>query len=238
MQSLWDKALTAILVLAAVAIAVVLVQRQFLAQPLAREARIAAYDADWRAALPAGRSVGNPAAPVRVVVFSDLQCPFCRRFHTSLTAALNKYPDSVSYSFVHFPLGGHEYAFGAAQVAECASLSGRFSSALDFIFANQDSLGARELSWFAEGAGIADSAGWAQCMADTTNHRLIHRGLAQGARMAVIGTPVVFLNGWRYPGTPNGVDFARAVDALLAGQTPYPDFPAFAIRAEPTGGLK
>ena len=66
-------------------------------------------------------------------------------------------------------------------------------------------------------------------MSDTTVPVRVAQGLAQGATMNVIGTPVVFLNGWRYPGTPSKEEFLEAVDALLDGRKPNDEFPASAL---------
>lgn len=230
MQTIWDRTLSSLLTIGALAIAAALVHREFFAQPPTSQPRVAAYDSDWQDALPAGRLVGNPLAGVKIVVFSDLECPFCQRFHGLLGRAQARHPDSLSYSFVHFPIPGHAFAPAAAHLAECASRSNKFAEAIDFIFANQDSLGTRDWQWFARGSGIMDSAGVAACLADTAMTGMISRGIDQGQKMNVTGTPAVFLNGWRYPGLPPEDEFMKAVDDLVAGKRPYPAFPVDAIR--------
>lgn len=227
--SLWDRALTLVLTAAAVAVAALLIRREFF-PPTPQ--RLATYAEDWRDDLPMTRVFGNPEAQVIIVAFSDLECPFCRNFHHSMRTALARHPDKVGFVFVHFPLPVHTQALEAARAAECAAAVGHFGEALDYIFANQDSLGKRDWTWFAEGAGVTDASTFDECMAVTTTPEQVQLGLTLGAARGIRGTPTVYLNGWRYGGTPMDVDFQRAVDELVAGRKPYDDFPTSAINAQ------
>ncbi len=231
MHSILDRLMGPLLTLSAVVMAGVLVHSEFFAAPDPPRRRSATYDPDWREGLPAGTLVGNPKAGVTVLVFSDLECPYCRAFHTTLTTVLAKHPEQVNYSFAHFPLSGHRHALEAARTVECAGRTGQFSQAIDFIFAHEDSLGLKPSRWFAEGAGVKDLEAWTACMADPVVPPSISAGLAQGEKMGLTGTPLVFLNGWRDPGTPIELEFLGAVDSLVAGKKPYAQFPASAIRS-------
>lgn len=55
---------------------------------------------------------GNKDAPVSIIEFSDVQCPFCQR-HTNnetLDMVLEKYGDEVNVIYGHFPLSFHQNA--------------------------------------------------------------------------------------------------------------------------------
>lgn len=227
---MWDRVLSTVLTLAALTIAGVLVHREYSAAPSSSGQQTPGFAADWRDALEVAHHVGDTTTPIRIVVFSDLECPYCSSFHTTLKKALLSYPDMVSYSFAHFSLGGHTFAMEAARAAECASASGGFATMVDFIFANQDSLGLRDWAWFAAEAGVADIAEWSACMAESATPRIIQQGLDQGAKMNVKGTPVVYLNGWRYPGAPAETEFLQAVADLVSGKKPYDSFPSKEVR--------
>ena len=76
------------------------------------------------------RTLGSRDAMVGIVEFSDYQCPYCRRFHTEVFAALrHKYIDSgkVLYSYRDFPLSFHPEAKPAAIATNCAGEQGRES---------------------------------------------------------------------------------------------------------------
>jgi len=225
MNALWEKGLSLVLGLAAVSIAGVELHREFAPRAPERGANPARYQSDWRNMLPAARFIGDRDAPITIVEFMDLQCPFCRRFNSAVAAARATYPNQIATAFVHFPLAGHGQAHAAAHAVECAGTFGKFATTVDVLFENQPFLGKRPWSAFAAGAGVADTAAFAKCMADSTTSGNIDVGLALGKKIGITGTPTIFLNGWRYVGAPSDTELVRAVGDLLAGKRPYKGFP-------------
>jgi len=183
MQTLWDRALSAILAIAAVALASVLVHREFFQQPPTGER--SRFEADWGQALSASHLLGDRSAPVAIVEFTDLECPFCRRFHSSLLKIRDRYPTEVSYSLIHYPLAQHAHSLAAARAAECADHAGKLPEALDVIFAQQDSLSNADWRWLARPLGLGADDRFASCVADTTTPPLVKAGLAVGSRMGI-----------------------------------------------------
>jgi protein-disulfide isomerase len=71
---------------------------------------------------PAGRPArgGGPNAPVVIVGFDDLECPFCAKMNEELfPAILNRYKDQVRIVYRDFPLDQHPWAMHAAVDANC-----------------------------------------------------------------------------------------------------------------------
>lgn len=67
---------------------------------------------------------GDLSAPVKIIEFSDLECPFCKRFHPSLKMIMEKYGanNQVAWIYRHFPLDSiHSKARKEAQATECAN---------------------------------------------------------------------------------------------------------------------
>jgi protein-disulfide isomerase len=81
---------------------------------------------------------GNPNAPVKVIEFSDLECPFCQRFHFTMQQVVEDYGDQVAWVYRHFPLVQlHSKASKEAEATECAAELGgndAFWTYLDVIF--------------------------------------------------------------------------------------------------------
>jgi protein-disulfide isomerase len=69
---------------------------------------------------------GDISAPVKIVEYSDLECPFCKRFHTTMQDVVKSYDGKVAWVFRQFPLAQlHPKAVKEAEAAECvASLGG------------------------------------------------------------------------------------------------------------------
>jgi protein-disulfide isomerase len=68
--------------------------------------------------------LGDLDAPVKLVEFSDFECPFCKRVHPTLKQIMVEYGDSgqVAWVYRHFPIDSlHKKARKEAQASECAS---------------------------------------------------------------------------------------------------------------------
>jgi len=65
---------------------------------------------------------GNPDAPITIVEYSDLQCPFCKSHHPTLIKISEEFSGQVKWVYRHFPLTSiHAEAFPAAVASECAA---------------------------------------------------------------------------------------------------------------------
>jgi protein-disulfide isomerase len=82
------------------------------------------------------RGASNPK--VTIIEYSDLECPFCSRFHDTMKEVLDVYGDDVAWVYRHFPLESiHPNARLAANAVECAAEQGDFFWPLtDLLFVN------------------------------------------------------------------------------------------------------
>ncbi len=77
---------------------------------------------------------GNKNAKIKLVEFSDFECPFCTRAYPIVQAILDKYGDKISLEYRHNPLNFHPNAQKAAEASECAGEQGKFWEMHDAIF--------------------------------------------------------------------------------------------------------
>ncbi len=100
---------------------------------------------------------GGPAsAPVVMVNFDDLECPFCARFHDSLFPAITqRYGDKVHIVYEDFPLDQHPWAMHAAVDVNCMAeqSSAGYWNLVDYIHEHHDDIGTSKLGGPA-GAGV------------------------------------------------------------------------------------
>lgn len=70
--------------------------------------------------------LGDINADILIVEYSDLECPYCARFHTTVKDIIAQYGTKVAWVYRHFPLDGiHPNARAKAEASECvASLGG------------------------------------------------------------------------------------------------------------------
>ncbi len=65
---------------------------------------------------------GKPESRLKIVEFSDLECPFCKDFHLVLKQAVSNYDGKLAWVYRHFPLEGlHPKALKEAEATECAA---------------------------------------------------------------------------------------------------------------------
>ncbi len=77
---------------------------------------------------------GSFDAKVKIVEFSDFECPYCKTAHPTVKAVMEKYGDNVSLEYRHYPLSFHPNANRAAQAAECAAEQNKFWEMHDKMF--------------------------------------------------------------------------------------------------------
>lgn len=166
----------------------------------------------WEALLDPSRTTGPANAPVRIVEFSDFQCPFCARAQTALGALEARYPGRIAIVYRHLPLTQvHAFAFAGALASECARDQGRFRPFHDVLFREQARIGQVPWSRFAAQAGVPDTAAFGECVRSRRHRARVEEDVRHARRLGVDGTPVFIVEGMRIDGSLAGA----AVDSLI-----------------------
>ncbi len=64
--------------------------------------------------------IGDDNARITIIEYSDIDCPFCKKFHASTANMRADYADDVRWVFRHMPVDGlHPQARTKAEAAEC-----------------------------------------------------------------------------------------------------------------------
>jgi len=154
--------------------------------------------------------LGDVNAPVKIVEYSDLECPFCKRFHQTTKQIMDEYGKSgeVALVFRHFPLAQlHSKAPKEAEATECAAELGgnaSFWAYVDRLFEITPSNNRLELSQLPEIAAYIglDKTKFSICLESGKYADKVAKDLANAAATGGRGTPwsiVVARDGSKYP---------------------------------------
>ncbi len=140
--------------------------------------------------------LGPSNAPVTIVEYSDLECPFCKSFHPIMEAVVEQYNGKVSWVYRHFPLkGSHPNAVLRAQGAECvAEVAGNdaFWAYLSDLF-EQDSHDTADALQDLAAEHDVDTVAFRECLDSEKYIELVDSQFEDGLRVGVSGTPTSIL---------------------------------------------
>ena len=134
---------------------------------------------------------GDKNASVTIVEFSDIDCPFCSRFHTTMNQVMENYDGQVNWVYRHFPLTSlHPEAIKKAEAAECVGELGdnnKFWEFLDLLYENTTEKVA-DLSDIASGTDI-DADDFQTCLDSGRYTSKVQGHVSQAQAAGGRGTP-------------------------------------------------
>ena len=149
-------------------------------------------------------SWGPADARVTVAVFSDFQCPFCRRAAFTLKPFFGELRKKIRFIYINYPLDNacnpainhpmHPVSCLAAKAALCAHEKGKFWEYHDLVFLNQQKLSRSTLLNLAKEVGISEE--WFNvCLVSNQTQDRLAAEMVEGNKFEVRGTPAVYING-------------------------------------------
>lgn len=181
---------------------------------------------------------GPESAPVLIVGFDDLECPYCAKMNAQLFPAITaRYGDRVHFVYRDFPISQHPWAMRAAVNTSCVAAQSTkgYWSLVDYIHAHAAEMGGTEKSLDKANADLdrlareegkrnnLDEKALNACI-EKQDHTAVDASLKLGESLGVEATPVLFINGEKLEGAYPMDDVYRMIDGALvaAGQTPPP----------------
>jgi protein-disulfide isomerase len=142
----------------------------------------------------ASPAAGPLDAPVRVYVFTDYQCPVCRRALEPLKLLVRSHPGDVALVVKQAASPSHPVAAEAAAASLAAFRQGRFWAYQDRVFGDQRALGHVELIELARDGGLDMEAFGRDLDAEAVRAQVRYEtALAQA--LGVAATPGFVVNG-------------------------------------------
>lgn len=175
--------------------------------------------------------LGSKSAKLFIIVYTDLECPSCKRFYGYSKSLEEKYKKNKDIAFVfrHYPLfqkiGGmqaiHPTAGIEAVATECAAKLGgekRFWDMVDKIFASTKSDGKFDLNKLTRFADLMnlDEDDFKKCLGSEEVNNFIKDEVKKAIWTGIKGTPSVYIQskvtGENYPIKPN----IRKIDMIIS----------------------
>ncbi len=175
--------------------------------------------------------LGNPDAPIKVVEYADLECPYCKTFHATMHQVMDFYGQSGKVAWVYrpFPLAqNHSKAPKEAEAAECAADQGgdtAFFKYVDRIYEvtpSSNGLDLAELPKIAQFVGLNVDT-FNQCLNSGKFAQRVQESYTEAIASGAEGTPHVLImvgkDAVPLKGAQPYDSMRAAIDAVL-GQLP------------------
>lgn len=164
-----------------------------------------------------GFELGSADAPLTMVEFVDLQCPFCREYATTVFEDIKKNwidTGKLRYPTRDLPLDMHPHARNAARGARCSGEQGKFWDMHTRLLRNANLLSPEYIAKTADELGL-DATSFSSCLASKRSDEAIERDIADAVKAGIRGTPTFVL------GRSGG---ATLTGVLIVGAQPYSVF--------------
>ena len=159
-------------------------------------------------------------APIRISVFSDFQCPFCKTVSEQIPELIRRYSTKINVQYLFYPLDSkcnsnvkgrfHDHACDAAAIAACDEK--KFVEIHDEIFSMQEKLGQGALAEIAKMHSLKD------CIENASIKGKVIESINQGTKYNLKSTPTIIVNGKKIEGTIPSRQFFAIFDDILNGK--------------------
>lgn len=165
---------------------------------------------------------GDPNAKVKIVMFEDDRCPYCKQFMTQTEPQIIQNYVNTGKAVLYF----RDYAFlGAASTLAanangCANEQGKFWDWIDYMYQNQPDESDTSMYTNDNLTNIAGKLGmdtnkFSSCMSSNKYASQAAKDLSDGQTAGVNGTPTIFIDGTPVVGAEPYSTFQSMIDQDL-----------------------
>lgn len=158
----------------------------------------------------------NSKNSIRIIEYSDFQCPACKYGAQQVEKLKNEYGDKITFYYKHYPLTFHKWADDAAFFTSCINDlygSNNFWIAHDLIFKNQENI--TEGTFYESIRDIFSSVdfNYNTCLNEDVPSKykeFIEASIKEGTEIGVKSTPTFIVEGYIIP----GADYNKIKEAI------------------------
>lgn len=162
---------------------------------------------------------GNKNARILLFEYSDMECPFCKKFHPTAQQIVDTYKEQVAWVYRHFPLSFHANAQKEAEASECANELGgntAFWKYINTLYERTASGGTgfalTDLTPLAKEIGL-NGVKFKECLDSGKYSQRVKDDIDSGGKVGVSGTPGNIL-----------LDTKTGKTKLMPGAYPFENF--------------
>jgi protein-disulfide isomerase len=175
--------------------------------------------------------LGPEKADVRLILFNDFECEFCRMARTEAKGLVSKYPGRVSLSIKHWPLcrkcnwlvkTRHPHACRAAQAAEAGGIlkgTDGFWRMCDWLGQRLGKFNEKELRAALPDLGFADQERFINTMT-TEGLQRVRDDIGEAEVFHPDNVPTILINGVQLKGWAPGTPLEPVIKLALEKTTP------------------
>jgi protein-disulfide isomerase len=150
---------------------------------------------------PSDHIIGSPTAPVVIIEYSDIDCPYCKQFQQTMAQIMTEIgaDGKVAWVYRHLPLTQiHPNAARHAEASECvASLGGensfwRFIDALQAAAPDQNQFNPANYGGVVTSLGISESS-FEACLSSGQFKTRVDEDMKNGIAAGATGTPYLVI---------------------------------------------
>ena len=170
---------------------------------------------------------GNTNARILLFEYSDMECPYCKKFHPIAQQVVDSYNGKVAWVYRHFPLSFHANAQKEAEASECANELGgntAFWKYINTLFARTSSGGEgfplTDLVPLAGEIGL-NEAKFKKCLDSDKYAERVKNDIQTGRDAGISGTPGNILFDTKtgksksLPGAYPFEEFKKVIDEII-----------------------
>lgn len=138
---------------------------------------------------------GNPGAPIQLIVYTDLECKYCKLFHREVLPLLEeRYGSLLQVVYRHYPMPSRPRGLPEAIASECAARVGgeakywEYVDAIYSITPSDNKLDPEELIRVAESIDL-DMAAFSVCRSSDATAAQVQEDVLDGVKAGVLLTP-------------------------------------------------
>jgi protein-disulfide isomerase len=162
--------------------------------------------------------LGNKDAELKIIVFSDFQCPYSKMFYDIAKKVLPEYSEKTAFILRDLPLDFHPQAQNAAMASRCALEQNKFWEISDILYEKQAEWSEEEgktiFKTYATQVGL-NATQFNQCLEEDKYLESIEEDKKVAEKFGISGTPSGFIGEQFMGGVLQEEQLKQAIDSQL-----------------------